>query len=258
VLELASWSAGGRTARGARHERAGEPNQDAIAVAHAPAAMVAVADGHGSERCPRSDIGASIAVAVARDLLPAFAADARDPALLRPVLADELVAAWRAGVHAHLADHPLARSEAAMAGVAPLRAYGATLVAVVAAGDSVLAVQIGDGDAWLADERTTRRLVARDLRYAFHGTASLCMDDAANEVRVARATVDRPALAIVATDGFARPLATDADFVSALRALYDRVRTGGLDAVLDALPVDLAGATAHGGDDVTVGMVYRA
>jgi hypothetical protein len=257
VLELASWSAGGRTARGARHERSGEPNQDAIAVAHAPAAMVAVADGHGSQRCPRSDVGAAIAVAVARDLLPAFATDPRDVAALRPVLAAALVAAWRAGVEAHLARHPFSHAET-IAGNAPLRAYGATLVAVVAAGDSVLAVQIGDGDVWLADEGATRRLVARDLRYALNGTASLCMDHAADEVRVTRMTVDRPALAIVATDGFARPLATDADFVAAVRSLYDRVRAAGLDAVLDALPVDLAGATAHGGDDVTVGMVYRA
>jgi serine/threonine protein phosphatase PrpC len=216
VLELASWSAGGRSVRGARHERAGEPNQDAIAVAHAPVTVVAVADGHGSKRHPRSDVGAAIAVAVARDLLPAFAADESDVAALRPLLAAELVAAWRAGVQAHLADHPL---HPGPAGGDALLAYGATLVAVVATGERVLAVQIGDGDVWLADATAARRLVARDLRFAFNGTASLCMDRAADEVRVARVMVDRPALVLVATDGFARPLATDADFVTVLRSL---------------------------------------
>ena len=159
---------------------------------------------------------------------------------------------------AHLAANPLAGAEAERVAGPAVHAYGATLVAAVACEHDVLVVQIGDGDAWLAEPERTRRLVARDLRYALNGTASLCMDDAASELRVARVPVDRPALIVVATDGYARPLATDGDFVIALRTLYDRVRTLGLAAVLDALPVDLAGASADGGDDVTVGMVFRA
>jgi hypothetical protein len=258
MLELAAWSAGGHSVRGARHERAGEPNQDAIVAAGGPVALVAVADGHGSERCPRSDVGARIAVDVARTVLPAFAADGRDLALVRAAIASDLVAAWRAGVHDHLAAHPLGAAEAAQVDGSPLLAYGATLVAAVAHGDTLLAVQIGDGDAWLASEGGTRRLVAHDLRFALNGTASLCMAHAADEVRIARVTVERPALVLVATDGYGCTLATDDAFVVSLRTLYARVRALGLDAVLDVLPLDLAGASAHGGDDVTVGIVYRA
>jgi len=258
VLELAAWSAGGRSVRGFRHERAGEPNQDAIATAGGPVALAAVADGHGSARCTRSDVGARIAVQVARALLPAFAGDARSVADVRTAIAGELVAAWRSGVAAHLAAHPLAAAEARHVDGPDVRAYGATLVAAVALGDTVLVVQIGDGDAWLAGAGITRRLVPRDLRFALNGTASLCMGDAADEVRVARVTVDGPALVLIATDGYGRTLATDADFEASLRSLYDRVRALGLEAVLDVLPVDLAGASARGGDDVTVGMVYRA
>ncbi len=258
MLELAPWTAGGRSARGARHQRDGKPNQDAIAVVQSPVALVAVADGHGSPRCTRSGAGAAMAVAVAREVLPAFAGDARELAALRADLAERVVAAWRARVNAHLDAHPLGAGEAALVDAPPVRAYGATLVAAMAHGDTLIALQIGDGDAWLADADATRRLVPRDLRYALNGTASLCMDDATGEVRVARVTVARPALAIIATDGYARPVATDADFARAQQALFDRVSALGLAAVLDALPVDLAGASAHGGDDVTVGMVYRA
>jgi hypothetical protein len=258
LLELASWSAGGRSARGARHERAGEPNQDAFAVVHTPVALVAVADGHGSARHPRSDVGAALAVVVARDVVPAFAADQRALATVRALVAEQLIATWRTRVAAHLDAHPLDVAEAAQVDGSALRAYGTTLLAAAASADTVLAVQIGDGDVWLAEPGGTRRLVPRDLRFPFNGTASLCMDHAAEEVRVARVTAERPALVLVATDGFARPLATDDGFVAAARSLYDRARALGLDAVLDALPVELAGASAHGGDDVTVGMMYRA
>jgi hypothetical protein len=258
VIELASWTAGGRSARGSRHERDGKPNQDAIAVVQSPVALIAVADGHGSPRCTRSDVGAAFAVAVARDVVPAFAGDARELAALRADLAERVVATWRARVTAHLAAHPLDADEAALVDAPPVRAYGATLVAAMAHGDTLIALQIGDGDAWIADANAARRLVPRDLRFALNGTASLCMDDATAEVRVARVTVERAALAIVATDGYARPIATDDAFARAQHALFERVSTLGLAAVLDALPVDLAGASAHGGDDVTVGMVYRA
>jgi len=258
VLELASWTAGGRSARGARHERDGKPNQDAIAVMQSPVALVAVADGHGSPRCTRSDVGAALAVAVARDVLPAFADDARELTALRAELAERVVATWRARVSAHLDVHPLGADEAALVDAPAVRAYGATLVAAVAHGDTLVALQIGDGDAWLAGADATRRLIPRDLRFALNGTASLCMNDAAGEVRVVRVAVARPALAIIATDGYARPMATDDDFARAQQALFDRVSAHGLAAVLDALPVELAGASAHGGDDVTVGMVYRA
>jgi hypothetical protein len=258
MLDLAAWSAGGRSVRGTRHERAGAPNQDAIATACGAVALVAVADGHGSSHCTRSDVGARIAVDVARSVLPAFATDARDLAAVRAALANDLVSSWRARVRDDLAVRPLDAAEAARVDGPPVRAYGATLVAAVASGDTILAVQIGDGDAWLAHDRRTCRLVPRDLRFALNGTASLCMAEAAHEVRVARVTVERPALVLLATDGYGRTLATDADFAASLRAVYDRVRTLGLDAALDVLPVDLAGASAQGGDDVTVGIVYRA
>jgi len=258
MLELASWSAGGRSERGSHHARAGEPNQDAVAFREGAVALIAVADGHGSARHPRSDVGAAFAVAVAGEVLPAFAADPGPANELRAALAEAVVAGWRQRVLDHLADHPLSAEEATRVAGSRLGAYGTTLLAVVAHGESLLAVQIGDGEVWLADDGGARRLLARDLRYALHSTASLCMDRAADEVRIVRALVEGPALAVVATDGFARPLATDGDVAAAVAALYGRVRALGFSAALDGLPLDLARASACGGDDVSLGMLYRA
>jgi hypothetical protein len=258
MIDLASWAAGGRSARGAEHERTDRPNQDALAVAQTPCAFVAVADGHGSPRYTRSEIGAAFAVDVARDVLPAYVGDERAVDVVRDELAARIVDRWRARVTEHLASHPLADDEAERIAGPPIYAYGATLVAVAARGDDVLAVQIGDGDVYLADASGVRRLVPRDLRFTFNITTSLCLERAVDEIRVARTVARAPALAVVATDGYAKPLTSERELDDVVAGLYERVARDGLDRVLDALLADVAGASANGGDDVTVGILSRA
>ena len=54
----------GESVKGASHERSGMPLQDSCLIQEISdnIAILAVADGHGSEKCPRSKSGSQIAV----------------------------------------------------------------------------------------------------------------------------------------------------------------------------------------------------
>ena len=81
------WQVSGASVRGASHLADGRPNQDALAqwpdgTTAVPAALVAIADGHGGARHFRSDVGSRIAVdvtvATLRALVPALDAASED------------------------------------------------------------------------------------------------------------------------------------------------------------------------------------
>ncbi|MGQ9600783.1 MAG: protein phosphatase 2C domain-containing protein, partial [Anaerolineae bacterium] len=64
------WKVIGKSVRGEAHKREGKPCQDAIQWHQGDEfAVLAVADGHGSERSPYSDRGAQFTVEVAVELL---------------------------------------------------------------------------------------------------------------------------------------------------------------------------------------------
>src|ERR1041384_4368574 len=70
------WQVVGQSVRGATHERNGLPNQDAIrwlpSSGRGSSVVLAVADGHGRARYPRSHAGANLAVEIATKLIYDF------------------------------------------------------------------------------------------------------------------------------------------------------------------------------------------
>ena len=72
----------GECVKGATHERNGKPLQDSKKIVEISdrIAILAVADGHGSEKCARSDRGSAIAVnafyAVIKNYLLSYGQDA--------------------------------------------------------------------------------------------------------------------------------------------------------------------------------------
>src|SRR5690242_8472149 len=66
-----SWQVIGCSVRGPSHERSGLPNQDAIGWSEdSTTTVLAVADGHGSAKCFRSDVGSRLAVDAALTVIP--------------------------------------------------------------------------------------------------------------------------------------------------------------------------------------------
>jgi len=255
----------GASVRGATHERRGLPNQDAIAWLPSggagATAMVAVADGHGSDASCRSDVGAHLAVTVACEraapLLDGTPASAFERAAAG--LPAELVDAWRAAVADHLARAPLTDAERAlMAGRDgdPFLAYGSTLLVAVA-GSSLLLLQLGDGDVLVvADDGATARPLPDDDRNVGERTLSLCLAGAAADFRAA--VVDAPPLVLLGTDGYGKSFVSDADFLQVGGDLLGIVRRDGVGAVRAGLEGWLKEASDGGsGDDVTVGILTR-
>ncbi len=118
----ATWKVTCASAHGATHKRKGLPNQDSFDFwpesGEGAPLVVAVADGHGSARSFRSDVGAAIATSVAVDLMMSLF-DGSKEKLTAPILADlaqehipkSLDREWRRRVEAHLDAHPITEAE---------------------------------------------------------------------------------------------------------------------------------------------------
>src|SRR5262249_50743506 len=119
--------------------------------------LLAVADGHGSARCFRSDCGSRFAVEAAIVVLGA-------PETNSERISSELIRRWRETVLAHLREHPLTAEgtgalekkpgKAARRSVEndPVVAYGSTLLAAAVSESSGFYLQLGDGDILMVSE----------------------------------------------------------------------------------------------------------
>ena len=279
-----AWIALGTTSLGDAHRRRGIPNQDALALAPdlSTGCVVAVADGHGSSASFRSAVGAGFAVDVAAEALGGFTAVMPRMASPRAVerglrdLAGELVAAWERRVRSHLAAEPIRAEElealagtdgddaVARAEAEPLVAYGATVVAAAVAPPFLALLQLGDGDILLVDDSgpgSVRRPVPGDSRLVANATTSLCLPDAARDVRVRAVRLDEPSLVrlvVLTTDGYANSFVDEAAFLQTAPDLARSLIDHGAETVAAQMPGWLETASAKGsGDDITMAMLWR-
>jgi serine/threonine protein phosphatase PrpC len=248
--------------------RSGLPNQDAIGWREnadcAGGVLLAVADGHGSAKCFRSDYGSRFAIEAAMGLMaaPHIPDAARLPA--------ELVCRWRRSVQNHLAEEPIASvtlkqlerklGKDARRAVErdPVLAYGSTLLAAMVSDTSVCYVQLGDGDILTVSEAgEVERQWPREEEQIGDETASLATRDAAREVRI-RVTEAAPAMVLLATDGYANSFREDGGFLAVGPDLLRMIHTEGIAPIDENLETWLREASELGsGDDITVGLLWR-
>ncbi|MEY6433689.1 PP2C family serine/threonine-protein phosphatase [Thioalkalicoccus limnaeus] len=272
---MTAWRTLQASVRGAAHRRSGLPNQDAVRIVRAPggqALILALADGHGSARCFRSQVGAKLAVASARRL----ARRLHEPASLTQIkrwaeeqLPVELVRSWRERVEQSLARYPITEAELAALDLAgrraldanPWLAYGTTLLTVAIAPTFVFFLQLGDGDILtVSDEGQVDRPLPPDERLIGNETTSLCSHQAWKEARVTFQTLAGvpPALILAATDGYANSFRDEGGFRQVARDLWAMIRDEGLDPVQSQLKGWLSEASEFGsGDDITVALACR-
>jgi hypothetical protein len=268
----------GATVRGPMHSRAGQPNQDALAWRPPSGSgdflVVAVADGHGSSKGFRSEIGARLAVGVAMDVLVERVPDlhpqasAERPGSLWPLL-QEITGCWATAARADLAERPFTErelqplEEQAMGGTDelernPLLAYGSTLITVAVTPTAVHYLQLGDGDiltVWPGGE--VRRPIPVDQRLLGNDTTSLCLDNAWKEFRVAADLAGHlPRMILVCTDGYANSFRDEGGFEQVGTDLLPIVERQGLDAVAGSLEGWLTETAQQGaGDDATLAVI---
>lgn len=268
---MSGWRALGACVRGAQHQRAGLPRQDAVrwtpypgAAEQAPPLIMAVADGHGSARSFRSQWGALIAVLEACKLLKEAAALSL-PEITRLAadkLPQNLFSGWQEQVARHLRRKPFTPEEQArLNGAKETLAYGSTLLSALVTEDFIAYWQLGDGDilAVWEDGRVERPL-PHDARLFANETTSLCGDKAWQDFRChVQPLLDKPpSLLLLCTDGYSNSFADEAGFLQAGRDFLALLQSQGADVVAEALPAWLEETSQAGsGDDVSVGLLWR-
>ncbi len=269
--------------RGASHASKELPNQDYADYwsdhERSLPLLLAIADGHGSAKSPRSDVGARLAVetaiACARELL---GPEQRDLSAIKHAweneLPRELERRWKQAVAEHLATQPLpppdiAHSEQQQGKAvsrrvdeAPLVAYGATVLLIAIDEAFCACLQLGDGDiVAVDDDGRVAQPMGTDARLLANETTSLCGPQAWQDMRTHFQVITGrpPALLLVATDGYTNAFESAEGFLAVGPDLLDLLADEGEEAVRRALPGWLEEASREGsGDDVTLGIIWRA
>jgi hypothetical protein len=282
----AEWRVIGETVPGASHLRNGIPNQDAILHVRQSSArlpvIVSISDGHGSNKCFRSDRGARFAVRVGADLLDELI-HGRHAALpvseienrVRESLTAEFIKRWRAAVEADLKREPFREEEFArmiekdgerartLVEANPHLAYGATSLSFLLTPAYALYLQLGDGEMITVSEQGKIGLpLPDDARLLANETTSLCLAKAADDFRVAvhpHGEGELPALVLMTTDGYYNSFSTTAGFHQVGSDLIQMLREeDGFDTVNRGVKGWLEEATAAGsGDDCTLAIICR-
>lgn len=265
-----AWQVVGQSVRGATHERNGLPNQDAIywlpASGRGSPAVLAVADGHGSPRYPRSHVGAAIAVEKSAQLVDEFLHNQTnvDSLSLIKHAAEEwlpraLVRNWSEAITEHLQIDPLSDDELSLLRDDASIAYGATLIVTAVTERFILYLQLGDGDILCVSQSgDVTRPLSKDDRLFGNETTSLCANEAWRDFRVQfqPLTQSPPALVLLSTDGYPNSFRDESGFLKVGSDILDMVQENGLASVNDRLAGWLRDSTRAGsGDDVTLGIL---
>ena len=282
----AEWRVIGETVPGASHLRAGIPNQDAIMHVRQSSArlpvIVSISDGHGSNKCFRSDRGSRFAVRIGARLLDELI-NGRHAALppteiedrVRASLPAEFVKRWRAAVEADLKREPFREEEFTrmiekdgerarrLVEANPYLAYGATSLSFLLTPAYALYLQLGDGEMITVSEQgEIGHPLPEDSRLLANETTSLCLDKAASDFRFAvhpHTDGDLPALILLTTDGYYNSFSNIAGFHQVGSDLLQMLREeDGFSTVNRSVKGWLEEATAAGsGDDCTLAIICR-
>jgi serine/threonine protein phosphatase PrpC len=288
------WKVFAASVRGATHVRKQLPNQDAFLFDggndSSPLLVVAVSDGHGSERCVRSDVGARLAVETALTecrscldgLIGASPTEIKDTVERR--FLGHLVRIWRKRIAEHLSENPFNDGELSRIAASSLppndcglsreqivHAYGATLLVLMLTEHFALYLQLGDGEMLVVhespDHHNPSKIVAeashplpKDESLIANETTSLCRDDAERRFRVRLQIFDgtRPSLILLCTDGYSNAFESPEGFAQVGGDMLRVLREQGAEVVSQEFAEELDHVSCIGsGDDVTVAVVFR-
>ncbi len=264
----------GKSVKGASHVRSGMPCQDSFKIEEISAdlSIIAVADGHGSEKSPKSKSGSAMAVnvfcAVMRKYLLNYSVTLnelvtylnRDGQLK---FAQEICEEWQKRVRESFVkskeEKPL-NEDGSVRWTDVYRLYGTTLLGMLVTKSFVFAFQIGDGDIIIVDKDSISPVVETEKILGTE-THSLSKEDAwKNAVSVVRRRdieADKPYLYMVSTDGFVNSYVSEADHEKTCRDYYDMIAEHGFENVCGNLEKWLTETSELGcGDDITLVLMY--
>lgn len=263
--------------KGATHVRNQMPCQDnkKIIKISDEITIIALADGHGSSKCPRSDRGSMIAVNsfyhIMKKYLEIYEEDEEDITHLMTFLnregdvrfAQDVCEEWQARVKQSFYKNKvegMTNEDGSIKWPSVFSLYGTTLLGMLITDSFVFSFQIGDGDISAVTKDAVEPLVEPE-KFLGTETHSLSKPDA---WRKAVASVHRlemdgqePYMYILSTDGFANSYTSDKEYQKTCRDYLQMIRKYGIDVVQKNLKKWLTETSELGcGDDITVVMVY--
>ena len=263
--------------KGATHVRNQMPCQDnkKIVEISDKIAIVAVADGHGSAKCPSSDRGSMIAVnsfyKVMKSYLKAYGEEQEGASNLLTFLnregdmrfAQDVCEEWQARVKQSFYKNKVDGMTDADGNIkwsSVFSLYGTTLLGMLITDSFVFSFQIGDGDISIVTKDEVEPLVEPE-KFLGTETHSLARTDAWRKAvsSVHRREMEREEsyMYILSTDGFANSYTSDAEYQKTCRDYLQMIQEYGAGTVQLNLKNWLTETSELGcGDDITVVMIY--
>lgn len=257
--------------RGASHEVKGTVCQDSSAhFAGKDYAVAVVADGHGSKKHFRSNVGSQLAVESTLAVIKRFyenpeefnAAFPENHRMIIKNIQKQVISKWNRAVYAHFKANPITAEEKKeftpeeFAKIPVASYYGTTLIAVVACVNFTFGFQIGDGSlVGVFEDGTTKILIDYEESNPANITSSICNANAASMFDGFYIDDKKLLAAYVSTDGLYTSFGSDDDFLA-----YHTIITGQLSEVDSFEPavINNLKKRSHYGtqDDISLSFVY--
>lgn len=263
--------------KGATHVRNQMPCQDnkKIIKISDEITIIALADGHGSSKCPRSDRGSMIAVNsfyhIMKKYLEIYGEDEEDITHLMTFLnregdvrfAQDVCEEWQARVKQSFYKNKvegMTNEDGSIKWPSVFSLYGTTLLGMLITDSFVFSFQIGDGDISAVTKGAVEPLVEPE-KFLGTETHSLSKPDAwrkaVTSVHRLEAESRESYMYILSTDGFANSYTSDKEYQKTCRDYLQMLQEYGIDVVQANLKKWLTETSELGcGDDITVVMVY--
>ncbi len=260
----------GRSVKGASHIRNGTQCQDSFKIDELSPnlTIVAVADGHGSEKSPRSKSGSTIAVnvfcTVMRQYLAKYSVTLNDLITYlnrdgQLKFAQDICEEWQKRVRDSYNKKPL-ETDGEIKWENVYKLYGTTLLGLLITKGFIFAFQIGDGDITLIDKDNISPVVETEkiLGTETHSLSKVDAWKKAVSVILRRdAKANTPYLYMLTTDGFVNSYVSEDEYRKSCREYYNMIEEHGFKKVCSNLGVWLTETSELGcGDDITMVLVY--
>lgn len=229
--------------------------------------IAVVADGHGSAKHFRSDVGSKLAVRITMGLLKNYMArkDFKEQFLLHPEfilqqMEKQILMKWREAVEVYHEENPLTEEEEKKLEALERRPrtavlYGSTVLAAVVAKEFSYGMVLGDGGFVVLDGGGNIFIPIEDKNSHANYTSSLCNTDAIHFFEHWY-TEEPPEALFVSTDGLFKSFACEEDFLRYHGLLAHMLTDPG--RTERSLRKNFEKRTREGsGDDISIAMVYN-
>ena len=264
----------GNSVQGASHKRIDKECQDSKKhlICKDGTIIMAVADGHGSESCPFSKTGSSIAVNVFIKVLnDIYDSYQETPELLLTYLnregdtriAQTIDVEWKRRVLKAHSDNKREYPKNENGDIINdevYKMYGSTLVGLVITSSFIFAFQLGDGDISYVDLDGYHQVLESDKILGTE-THSLSKNNswksAITLVRRWNSDSNIPSLFMLTTDGFSNSYKNEEEFQKTCKEYFEMINEYGYKTIGSNLKEWLKETSEMGcGDDITVLMAY--